>query len=445
MPTTAKNLPSQLNLSNMGALVNALKGNSAALSNELIKVFEGINTNNLAHLFQEISDQCSNFSVFSLFLQVLMKSPRDNFNFCANDLVVLTCAIANKLKLDHGASLAIEEENKQIALNAIRYLLEGYGNTCHIDMLYQVDQSRALRPGSLNVFDSLFAEHLTRDNCKENTIKQNLHYYSDIFIRHHLPHSFAFYLDAVSDNYEKTEVLFNTLSHSEGFSSDYAKVVHKQWGKDFLIDISYEEIHEHGNVDTYLSVCSAVGEEAVLNRELLLKQLKEEKSPELLKAVMSRTYLSADNMPQLINFVLDNFGSLLKLNVKANANALLWRAQEHNKLILLWDHIIDAMKSLISEEFYPACSEDVAVQELFKYFNLNSSQADNLHVWYSYFAEDILRRLSPKDYPEIVFSINDENYSKLRKSVGPVLDRDEGVRMKFVNAKREILSEDLGL
>ena len=148
-------------------------------------------------------------------------------------------------------------------------------------------------------------------------------------------------------------------------------------------------------------------------------------------------------MPFAADFILKNFNLLLKTNVKINAGGILALTQEENKLNLLWDQIISALTKSGTEE--TSDTKDEIIVKLFSYFNTDFIQAGDFIGVCAHLAEGILSRLDPRQYPEDVFRINGDDYLKLRRSVGPALDREECVRMKFINAKREILSEDLGL
>ena len=287
MTTTIKNLLSNLNHSAIGSVINLIKNDRDRVNEELVHAFEDMSANDLAHLFSKLGNHCPDFSNFSIFLHALTLIPRSNINFCANDLNVIISAIAENFKREDAINSGASEHNKKKANEAIHYLLDGYKNPCQIDMLYQIGENRTLSDGSLESFDTLFANHLIKDSCKHNTLKQNSHFYADIFRGHHLPQSFSIYLNTISEDYSRIEILFNTLSHSKRFTPEYAKAINTVFGKEFLKDLSYDEIHLNGNIATYLSVSSAIGEESIFNPDAILTRISSGKPPALIVSVLN--------------------------------------------------------------------------------------------------------------------------------------------------------------
>ena len=413
-------------------------------SRELIDYFAARETSLIATFFENISKHCT-YSSLSKVAHCLQPTLRLRHDFCANDIARIIEVFANKQQQSINLKIPFTQLDKDAGETTLNILMGNYNNRRNIDILYLTGNIGTLAENALSPFDGIFLEHLNKIKDQSNIGELNHHFYCDIFMGHNLPKTLKVFLENISDNYEKVEILFNTLSHAGKLSRDYAECFISHFGDSFLIDISHEEIHFNGNVDTYKSICELLDERMVLRPESLEGIIKFGRIPSLVSNVVTSSYANNTIPPVLSELIINHFPTIMKSVKGINPGTILALAEQTNKVKFLWDSVIQIERDALAKTFLYPVSEEYVVRKVLQDSQFTDDKETLVSILCKCLVEMILMRLPPHEYPNSVFQINDDEYYKLKCLVGPALERDHLTKMRFVNAKRTILSDDFGL
>ncbi len=413
-------------------------------SRELIDYFITRESSIIPTFLENISRVCT-YSGLAKVAQCLQPTLRLRDDFCANDIARIIEVIANKQQQSSNLKIPFTQLDKDAGEVTLSILMENYKNKKSIDLLYHTGNIRTLIDNALSPFDGMLSEHLDKIHGQAKFSDLNYHFYCDIFLDHNLPKTLKVFLENISENYEKIEILFNTLSHAGKLSKDYAESFRSYFGNGFLLDISHEEIHFNGNVDTYKSICELLDEAKVLKPKSLEGIIKSGKIPPLVTNVATSSYANKYIPPVLSELILNNLPTIIKSVKGINPGTILSLAEQSDKVKLLWDSVIQIERDVLAKTFLHPVPEEYVVRRILQGSQVTDPKEPSVSILCKVLVELILMRLPPQEYPESVFKINDDEYYKLKCLVGPALERDHSTKLRFVNAKRTILSDDFGL
>jgi hypothetical protein len=443
MSKTLTNILTNLNSPAFGSIINLMHSDQAGTLRAIGDSFKEMNGSKLATTLELMCNYSSSFETFSLFLKPALSAAAGRDIFCANDLHKVIVAIAMKVhgENEHSSSNNISQ-NQEVASEFADALLSEYSNKSKIDLLYLVNQGNNLPINALSFLDEAFEKHLLRDGCYRFSLKQNTYFYADIFARHHMPRCFEYYFALCSSNHERMVTLYNTIANTNRLSVEYATSIDKVMSTKFLLDISFEDIYMNGNVNSYNTICRVVDEDLVILRDHLKDQLADGKISPLLNALTERTYLTTDQMPLLSELMIRNLPEILKIKSLVSFDSIAWRANDLKMLPSVWHATIKAARHYLGDEL----AEDEAIlNKMAVHFNRFPNSRTESIVNLAYLAISTLRKMTTDEYPANMFKVNDEGYQALSRALGPLLTDNEQLKLKFVNAKRAVLSEDFGL
>jgi hypothetical protein len=443
MSRTLTNILTNLNSPAFGSIITLMHSDQAGTLRAIGDSFREMNGSTLATTLELMCNYSSGFETFSLFLKPALSAAAGRDIFCANDLHKVIVAIAMKVHSDkeHFQSSNISQ-NQAAAAEFVGALLSEYSNKRKIDLLYLVNQGNNLPVNALNFLDEAFEEHLVRDGCYRFSLKQNTYFYADIFARHHMPRCFEYYFALCSSSHERMVTLYNTIAKTNRLSAEYAAGIDRVMSTKFLLDLSFEDIYENGNVNSYNTICGVVDEDLVILRDQLEDELSVGKISPLLNSLIDRTYLTTDQMPMLFELMIKNLPEILKIKSSVSCDSIAWRANDLKMLPSVWHATIKAARHYFGDEL----AEDEAIlNKMAMHFNQYPNSRTEPIVNLAYLAISTLRKMTTEEYPANLFKVNDEGYKALSRALGPLLTENEQVKLKFVNAKRAVLSEDFGL
>lgn len=443
MSRTLTNILTNLNSPAFGSIINLMHSDQAGTLRAIGDSFREMDGSTLANTLERMCNYSSGFEALSLFLKPVLLAAKGRDIFCANDLHKIIFAIAMKVHDEKDIALSEKmRENEAVAFEFVDALLSEYSNKRKIDLLYLVNQGNNLPVNALNFLDEAFDKHLNRDECHGYSIRQNTYFYADIFARHKMPKCFEYYFSLCSTNYERLATLYNTIANTNRLSVEYAESIDRVMSTKFLLDISFEDIYENGNVNSYNTICNVIDEDLVILRDHLEDELSYGKIAPLLSNLIDRAYLTTDKMPILFELMIKNLSEILKIKSLASFDSIVWRANDLKMLPSVWHATIKAARHYLGDEL---AEDESILNKMATHFNQYPNSRTEPIVNLAYLAISALRKMKTDEYPSNLFKVNDDSYQSISRALGPLLTENEQLKLKFVNAKRAVLSEDFGL
>jgi hypothetical protein len=368
--------------------------------------------------------------------------------FCAEEVATLFWGVSF-IEDTHGRKGNNEEQRhlRKQCSTAVDWLLMSYQNLKSIDMLHVISSARRGVTQGLSLYDEIFAKKIHTWEGSAHQQLENINFQIDVFINNTMPKTLEKRIEGIKSSESMIDKFYADIVSASKMDTPYVKAFINVLGEIKAAELITKYVSYEENTHALLVGCKEINEDAIFTPIILdyyLEELENNRCPPSLNKLAITGYL-LENCPKFKSFMLDNCSKILLLCNTVVGAPLSVEAKEEGRQADLIRGALDAAREFhhketgsLSETSTEVANRILTVPRGSVGWQVKTDMLRDVVI-------SSLQSMDIRNFPEEIKEIGAKAFSQLYPYVKSRRLSSHQLMEHFPNAKKAILSNDLGM